>query len=197
MAGPPRPLRSSFGLPAACQVTWVILRGKRGKAGRSDENVTVMRLSSKMKRVGASVAIAIGLVLVFIGLASSVTGKAAQKLPQELQSITPVRSATQVQSQEKIEVDLIDGYTGVLIVNGVELPTFSLDELETKPGQQVSLPPAAIFEPGNYTLSFTPTKDAPIEKFATGVNTVTLVYWKISDGRNFAKPAFTWQFDVV
>ena len=158
----------------------------------------VIRLTPQVKRVSASLAIALGIVLVFVGLATSVTGKAAQKLPAEIQSITPVRSATQVQSQEKIEVDLVEGYTGVLVVNGIELPTFSLDDLSpAAPGQQIALPPAVIFEPGNYTLTFTPTKGAPIEKFATGVNTVTLTYWKITDGRNFAKPSFTWQFDVV
>ena len=108
-----------------------------------------------------------------------------------------MRSATQVQSQEKVEVDLVDGYTGVLIVNGLELPTFSLDEISAPPGQEVKLPPAVVFEPGNNTLTFTPTKGALIEKFATGINTVQLIYWKITEGRNFAKPTFTWQFDVV
>lgn len=158
----------------------------------------VIRFSPKVKRVSASLAIALGIVLVFVGVGASVTGKAAQKLPAEIQSITPVRSATQVQSQEKIEADLIDGYTGVLIVNGVELPTFSLSDVApAAPGQQVALPPEVIFEPGNNTLTFTPTKGALIEKFATGVNTVSLIYWKITEGRNFAKPTFSWQFDVV
>lgn len=150
-----------------------------------------------VKRVGASLVIAVGIVLVFVGLSTSVTGKAAQKTPAEIESISPVRSATQVQSQERIVVDLADGYTGKLIVNGVELPTFSLDELQTPPGGQVDLPPAVIFEPGNDTLSFTPVAGAPIEKFETGINTVTVIYWKEVDGPNFAKPPFTWQFDVV
>jgi hypothetical protein len=161
---------------------------------------SVIRFSPKVRRVSASVAIALGIVLVLVGVGTSVTGKAAQKLPPEIQNITPVRSATQVQSQEKIEVDLIEGYTGVLIVNGVELPTFSLADLpQAPPGQQtdVNLPPATIFEPGNNTLTFTPTKGALIEKFATGINRVSLVYWKLTEGRNFAKPVFSWQFDVV
>src|SRR6185295_10177814 len=78
---------------------------------------------SRTKRIAASFGIAVGLVLVFVGLASAVTGKDAQKLPKEIESITPVRSAIQVQQQEQIRVDLIAGYTGVLIVNGIELPT--------------------------------------------------------------------------
>ena len=157
------------------------------------------RPGARVKRIAASFGIAAGIVLVFVGLASAVTGKDAQKLPKEVESITPVRSATQVQQQELIKVDLIAGYTGVLIVNGTQLPTFSLDDLPppAHPGAQQALPPATIFEPGNYTLSFTPTQGAPVEKFVTGVNTVTVIYWKIIEGRNFAKPAFTWQFDVV
>jgi hypothetical protein len=156
-----------------------------------------VKLSAKVKRMGASFAIALGIVLVFVGLSTAVTGKEGQKLPTGIESITPVRSATQVQSQERIVVDLIGGYTGKLIVNGVELPTFSLADLQTKPGEQASLPPAAIFEPGNNLLTFTPTKGAPVEAYATGVNTVTVIYWKITEGPNFAKPSFTWQFDVV
>jgi hypothetical protein len=162
------------------------------------ETVRVSRISPKIKRVGASLAIAIGIVFVVVGLSSSVTGKAAQKLPPEIESITPVRSATQVQSQEKIEVDLLDGYTGRFVVNGIELPTVPLASIDSvAPGQQVTLPPAVIYEQGNATLTYTPTKGAPIEEFATGVNTVTVVFWKVVDGPNFAKPAFTWQFDVV
>ena len=156
------------------------------------------RMNPKVKRVGASLAIAFGIVLVVVGLATSVTGKAAQKLPPLIESISPVRAATQVQSQEKIVVDLADGYTGVMIVNGIELPTVALGSLNSvAAGRQVSLPPAVIYEPGNATLTFTPTKGAPVEEFATGVNTVSVIYWKVTEGRKFAKPTFTWQFDVV
>lgn len=179
-----------------------ICRADGGKPTRIDETGRVSRFSapagSRIKRISASFGIAVGIVLVFVGLASAVTGKDAQKLPKEIENITPVRSATQVQQQEQIRVDLIAGYTGVLIVNNIELPTFALDDLPVAlPGAQRSLPPAVIFEPGNYTLSFTPTDGALVEKFATGVNTVTVIYWKITEGRKFAKPGFTWQFDVV
>ena len=170
------------------------------KPGATVETEGVSRISPKMKRVGASLAIALGIVFVFVGLTTSVTGKEAQNLPKEIENITPVRSATQVQSQERIQVDLTTGYTGVLIVNGIELKTVGLDDpslVPTKPGSQVDLPPDVIFEPGNNTLTFTPTKGAAIEKFTTGVNTVMVIYWKQVDGRAFAKPSFTWQFDVV
>ena len=172
-------------------------RADGGKQLVADENEGVSRLPPIAKRVAVSLAIALGLVLVGVGLSKAITGRDAQKLPPEIQSINPVRSATQVQSQESVKVDLIDGYTGVLTINNVVLQTFSLGDLpDPQPGQQVSLPLATIFEPGNYTLSYTPVKGAPIEKFATGVNIVQVSYWKLTDGPSFTK-SFTWQFDVV
>jgi hypothetical protein len=57
------------------------------------------------------------------------------------------------------------------------------------------LPPATIFEPGNSTLSFTPTVGAPIEKFTQGRHQVTVVYWRIIDGRSTAR-SYSWDFNV-
>jgi len=140
--------------------------------------------------------IGLGAALIFFGLSKAVTGNASQHLPAQIQSITPLRSATQVQQQERVQVDLIDGYTGILTVNGVELPTFDISNLVTPPGQQATVPPETIFEPGNNTLTFTPVKGALVEKFNTGVNTVLVRYWKITDGPSYSK-SFTWQFDVI
>ena len=153
--------------------------------------------SQATKRTIASIAVGVGLLFVVLGIRASVTGRDAQNLPAQIQSINPVRSATQVQKQEKIQVDLIDGYTGVLVINKVEPPVVSLDSLPAaKPGQQVTLPLVTIFEPGNNTLSFQPTKGALIEQYNTGVNTVVVRYWKIVDGPA-ASRSFTWQFDVI
>ena len=151
-----------------------------------------------MTRAAASMVIALGVVLVFYGLSKAVTGTGLQHLPAQIESITPVRSATQVQEQERVQVDLIAGYTGVLIIDNVELPTYdqSNPAVAAQPGQQVTLPPETIFERGNYTLTFTPQKGALVDKYNTGVNTVTVRYWKITDGPAFFK-TFTWQFDVV
>ena len=60
----------------------------------------------------------------------------------------------------------------------------------------MSLPKSTIFEPGNFTLTYTPSEGAPIEDFTTGINTAVVTYWKIVDGPAFAK-SFTWQFDVI
>ena len=92
-------------------------------------NGTVKRPSPAAKRKIAALAVGLGLALIVVGLNESVTGRAAQRLPDQIQSINPVRNAAQAQRQEKIEIDLIDGYTGVLVVNNVELDVVSLDAL--------------------------------------------------------------------
>jgi hypothetical protein len=152
---------------------------------------------ARIKRLAAAFAIAAGVVVVGVGVGRATTGKAAQKLPKEIEDIAPVRAATQVQQQESIVVDFIDGYTGVLVVNGVEVPTVALDQIESAPGRQPDVPAGALFEQGNDTLRFTPGDAEAVQKYDTGINTVSVIYWKVDQGRNFAKPTFSWQFDVV
>jgi len=100
-----------------------------GNAPFSVENVQVSRLNPKITRVIASLAIAVGFVAIALGLSSAVTGREAAGLPDQIESVQPGRSATQVLSQDKVVVDLVDGYTGELVINNIQLPTFSLDQL--------------------------------------------------------------------
>jgi hypothetical protein len=148
--------------------------------------------------------IAAGIVLVVIGFRSSVTGRKALLLPPTIESIDPVRGAVRVPAQTRVFVDLLAGYTGVLVIDGIELKTVDPNDLSTNdggsapavvPGQQVSLPPTTIYERGNATLTFVPTEGAPIEEFEQGSHTVTVIYWKILESR--AKSlSYTWTFSV-
>lgn len=156
-----------------------------------------------VKLLLASLGIATGLVLVALGVRASVTGEEEQALPDELESIDPVRGATQVPQQSRVFVDLVAGYEAVLVIDGIEMPTIRLDELDQvpgaslpAPGEQISLPPGAVFEPGNVTLTFTPSSGAAIEEFTSGLHSATVIYWKREDGRDRAR-SFTWSFYVV
>ncbi len=145
-----------------------------------------------------SALIAVGIALVVAGVAGSVTGRAAQGLPDTIESINPVRNAVQVPSQSELFVDLLPGYTGVFVVDGLELVTTNLDSLgqgQAEPGQQIPVPHTTIYEPGNATLTFQPTKGAAIETFTQGSHTVTVLYWKVIEGRSHAI-SFTWTFNV-
>jgi hypothetical protein len=150
----------------------------------------------------ASMAIAAGLVIAGFGVIVSVTGDDATNLPDEIESVIPVTDAVQVLSQSNVVVDLQSGFTGVLVIDGVELPTidlFDVDqaaELDLEPGRQVSLPPATVFESGNSTLTFTPSDGAPVEEFASGRHEIQVIFWPVEESRASAS-SYTWSFNVV
>jgi hypothetical protein len=147
----------------------------------------------------ASMAIAAGIVVIVFGVIVSVTGDDRSPLPDEVESVAPVPDAVQVLSQSQIVVDLVSGYTGVLVVDGVELETVNLDELGSiavEPGKQVDIPPVTVYEPGNATLTFTPSEGAAIEELDSGLHEATVVYWRITEGRQRAD-SYRWTFNVI
>ena len=150
-----------------------------------------------------SLVIAGGLVLVILGFQSSVTGRKALALPATIENIDPVRGAVRVPAQTEVFVDLLAGYTGVLVIDGVELETVDpndpndpLAPVSPAPGQQVSLPATTIYERGNATLTFVPTKGARIESFAQGSHTAMVIFWKIVGGSRQRSSSYTWTFSV-
>lgn len=144
----------------------------------------------------ASLGIAAGLVLIVWGVSVSVTGDEAQNLPDAIESINPVRDAAQVPSQTEVFVDLREGYEASLAIDDIPLDTIRLDEVAVPDGQQAPTPLAAVFEPGNVTIRFTPTAGAPVEEFTPGTHTATVIYWKAVDGPAHAR-SFTWTFQTV
>lgn len=156
-----------------------------------------------VKLLLASLGIAFGIVLVVLGLMRSVTGNEEQGLPDAIESIDPVRNATQVPQQTRVFVDFVVGYEAVMIVDGVELPLVSLDDVGKTPpglgeggGDQIEIPPGAIWEPGNATLTFEPGPSQAIESFSTGMHTVTVRYWRTEDGPDRFR-TFSWSFYAV
>ena len=68
--------------------------------------------------------------------------------------------------------------------------------IDVEPGEQIPVPPGAVFEPGNDTLTFTPSDTAPIEVFEPGIHRVVLTYWKATEGEDQAR-TFAWTFEAV
>jgi hypothetical protein len=147
-----------------------------------------------------SLVIAVGLALVVRGIAVSITGDERAHLPDTIESVDPVPEAVQVLSQTSVFVDLDSGYTGVLVIDGIELPTVNIDDLAeqftAEPGQQIDLPATTIFEGGNSTLTFIPSDEALITGFESGLHRAQVIYWRIEDGRQRPR-SFTWTFTVV
>ena len=146
-----------------------------------------------------SAGVAVGLTITFLGFRAGITGREAQRLPASIEMMTP-GPGDQVLQQSQIFVDFVEGYEASLTIDGIELATTRLDELTSeggslKPGQQVDIPPTAIYDPGNFTISFTPQQGAPIEAFSQGEHNAMVTYWKIEDGPDKAR-TFKWTFEA-
>ncbi|MHB1130234.1 MAG: hypothetical protein ACYC06_09330, partial [Ilumatobacteraceae bacterium] len=138
-----------------------------------------------------SFGIALGLVLIALGMRTGLTGRDATNLPDAIENISP-GDGDKILRQAQVIVDFAEGYTAVLTIDGFQLPTTRLDELTAngvtpKPGAQVELPPTAIFDPGNYIISYQPQAGAPIEEFTQGDHTASVRYWNIQDGEQSAR----------
>lgn len=144
----------------------------------------------------ASAVIAGGLALIVWGMLSAITGDDGIDRPPEIQGLSPVENAVQVLQQESVTVDLQFGYEAVLIIDGIELPTTDISEIETAPGQQRVIPPTATYDPGNAVITFSPSENALITEFTQGRHEARVVYWKIEEGRQSAL-SYTWTFTVV
>ena len=146
-----------------------------------------------------SIGISTGLVLFIIGMSTGLSGRDATNLPEAIEQISPGQG-DQVLQQTQIIVDFIEGYTATLTIDGIELPTPRLDEVvatgkQIAPGAQVDLPPTAIFDVGNYIISYLPQPGAPIAELAQGEHTGSVRYWLIKDGEN-ASRTYSWTFFI-
>jgi hypothetical protein len=173
---------------------------------RNDGRMSAMNgrhFDSRQRRLlVCSLVIAVGFVMVILGFQASVTGKKALALPPTIEDIDPVRGAVRVPAQTAVFVDLLAGYTGVLVIDGIELKTVDPNDPNdpnapglATPGQQVTLPATTIYERGNATLTFVPTEGAPIESFAQGTHTATVIYWKVLESRQRSR-SYAWTFTV-
>jgi hypothetical protein len=147
----------------------------------------------------ASLAIACGLVLVGWGVMSSVTGDESAGLPDAIERIGPVPDAVQVPSQTSVLVDFVEGYTGTIEIDGVAyetIPRETFTPRNPEPGQQVAIPAGAVFDEGNFTLTFTAGDEVGFDEFGAGNHQVRVIYWRIDEGPGNAR-SYTWTFNVV
>jgi len=144
----------------------------------------------------ASFVIACGAVLIIWGMVDAFTGDDGVDRPDAIEALSPVENAVQVLQQEGIIVDFQYGYEARLFIDGAEIPVTPLDEIEVEPGQQVDLPPTAVFEPGNAVLTFQPTEGAPIESFSEGLHEAKVIFFRTAEGADTAK-SYRWTFNVV
>jgi hypothetical protein len=152
---------------------------------------------TRLGRLAFSIAIALGLTLVGLGVRASRTGRDATNLPDAIDRMSPA-DGDRVLRQSQIVVDFAAGFEAELIIDDVLLPTTRLDELTSggaaaAPGAQVELPPTAVWDPGNATISFQPQVGAVFEEFSQGEHVGVVRYWRIADGRPRVR-SYTWRF---
>ncbi len=144
----------------------------------------------------ASVVIAGGITLIAWGLFTALTGDDGVERPAVIQSVSPVENAVQVLQQEGIIVDFEFGWEARLFIDGIELPITPLGQVQVEPGQQITLPPTAVYDVGNAVLSFQPVEGALIESFSEGRHEAQVVYWRTVDGPDTAR-SYSWSFNVI
>lgn len=148
----------------------------------------------------ASVLIGVFLAVIVVGFRSAVTGDDQMRLPEAIVAIEP-GDGHRVLRQTRIFVDFAAGYQGVLFVNGVEIPVVRIDQLTAadgtapQPGEQVVLPPVAIYDPGNASIVFQPQRGAAVESLRQGPHDVTVLYWRVTEGRDRSQQ-YSWSFQV-
>lgn len=151
------------------------------------------RIDKKM--LLASMGISFGLLLFITGARVGLTGKDASNLPEAIEGISPGDNQ-RVLRQSQIIVDFVEGYEATLYIDDVEMPTTRLDELVTSgtvaPGAQIDLPPTAIYDPGNFTISFLPQEGAAITELKQGEHTGKVKFWPTKNPDQIR--VYTWTF---
>jgi len=146
-----------------------------------------------------SLVASVGLLLIVLGFMGGTTGRDVLGYPDAVISVSPAPNDRQVLSQTEISVDLADGYEAVLVLDGLELPTSRLEDVAgglPEPGEQLELPPTAIYDQGNSLIRFEPQDGALVERYWQGVHDVQVIFWKIEDGRGTAR-SYSWSFEVL
>jgi hypothetical protein len=98
-------------------------------------------------------------------------------LPLAVESVTPAPGQI---LQDEIVADLANTYTGVLVIDRVEVPEDQLTR---------------VVDLGQ--VSFRPGPDQEIEKFEPGLHTVVVLFWEQGRERPAKPSAYSWTFRAV
>jgi hypothetical protein len=138
----------------------------------------LFRHPGRVAIVAIALVVVVNLVIVLLNEQDTTPG-GNDALPSDIQSISPERGQL-AGPVDTVSVDLADQYTGVLVIDGEEIPE---DELE----RVVSL----------QTVSFRPGPNQILTRFPTGTNTAVVKYWQGRLQDRPAKPfSYSWTFRV-
>lgn len=155
--------------------------------GRRCETVGVMTPSTRdlLRRIGLALAVLLAGGAIVLGVTRSETGPRTEQVDQAIELQVP-RPGELALRQAQVGVDLAPGYTGVLLIDGVEIP---LDQYTVPNPTDLSANPLG-------QVFFAPGEGKEFEEFAEGDHTVTVIYWRADEGRESAR-SLTWSFSVA
>lgn len=137
-----------------------------------------MRDLVSLRSVIISVLLAVAAGGLFFAFTSSEDEPAPVRVGGAVEAVSP-QPGTLALRQETISADLATGYTGVLLVRGVEIPE---DQLQRTPGLNL--------------VAYTPGPDTETGPLAPGKARLTVVYWPVAESRQEAARRFTWEVTV-
>ena len=131
------------------------------------------------RRFGAGVVVIASLVGFGWAFTLNETPEPERGFPKAVEVLSPVPGADAVPSQSPISADLVFGYTGVLLINGVEIP---LDQIDRNPAQAI--------------ISFTPGEGKEMRRLPAGRLCAGVVFWPTTgsqevDGQSYDRWCFT------
>lgn len=130
-------------------------------------------------RVIVSVLLASAAAMLYVGFVSSVDRTPEDTLrDQRVVTVEPAADGSALR-QSRIFVQLADNYTGVLVIDGREIPEDQLDRRE-----------------GLNTVGFTPGPGLEIDELNPGERCAVVVYWPASSTREASSTSYRWCWQV-
>jgi len=135
----------------------------------------LFRHPGRVAVVVVALLVVVNLGVILLNDADSTPGGRAP-LPAAIETINPERGQL-TSLVDDVSVDLQNSLTGVLVIDGVEIPEDQLDR---------------VVELGE--VSFRPGPDKVFSRYRAGDNTVVVKYWPRTKSRPANPPSFGWTF---
>jgi hypothetical protein len=111
-------------------------------------------------------------------LSQSDTTNELRDFPEVIDSVQP-EPGELIRPQDTITADLRDDLTGVLVLDGVEIPEDQMERVVPL-GQ----------------VSFRPGRDKDLDRFEPGAHEMVVLYWQQAKDRPASPGAYSWTFRV-
>jgi hypothetical protein len=157
-------------------------RSGSGPSGGGREGPSRLTRGDIVRRVAITLAVlaCIGLLIVAVQRADTGEPDVPQAGDPTVVEFLVPEANSEVLQQSNVAADLAAGWTGVLVVNGTEIPE---DELRREAGQNI--------------VEFQPGPGLVIEQLPPGRNCARVIVWRVNETRARARQPVEWCFEVT